>query len=112
MSQAILDLNKSSHILNNLVNTHALTSEQRAKVDIFSQIRGGVGSRGYGENSLGYEIAWWVHPERYRKEMQFLLSHLSLEDKTNILSIGCGPAFHEIALSCAFPNLNIIATDL
>ena len=114
MPEAILDLNNTCDILNDLIQTHALTSEQRAKVDIFSRNRGGVGSRGYGKNSLGYEIAWWVHPERYQKEMQFLLSHLSLkkEDIKSILSIGCGPAFHEIALACSFPNLNILATDL
>lgn len=112
MPETILDFNKSCDILDNLVKTHTLTPEERAKVDIFSQNRGGVGSRGYGENSLGYEIAWWVHPERYHKEMQFLLSYFSLEGKKNILSIGCGPAFHEIALACAFPNLNILATDL
>lgn len=112
MPETILDLNKPCDILNNLVKTHALTSEERAKVDIFSRTRGGIGSRGYGENSLGYEIAWWVHRERYQKEMQFLLSHLSLEGKKNILSIGCGPAFHEISLAYAFPNLNILATDL
>jgi len=68
MPEAILDLNNTCDILNDLIQTHALISEQRAKVDIFSRNRGGVGSRGYGKNSLGYEIAWWVHPERYQKE--------------------------------------------
>lgn len=94
------------------MTTHALTPEQRARVNIFSQARGGVGSRGYGTNSLGYEIAWWVHPQRYQREMQFLLLHLASSAKQNILSFGCGPAFHEIALAHTFPHFKILATDL
>ena len=112
MSETILKTNNACSILDELVKTHALTPQQRAKVDIFSQLRGGIGSRGYGKNSLGYEIAWWVHPQRYQQEMQFLLSHLAPSGKQNILSLGCGPAFHEIALARTFPNLNILATDL
>jgi SAM-dependent methyltransferase len=112
MTENAIRLNLARQHLRTLVETYALTSEQRAAVNIFSQARGGVGTRGYGKNALGYEIAWWVHPQRYLKEMEFLLSHLTLSSTERILSIGCGPAFHELALALTFPDVNFLATDL
>lgn len=95
-----------------LVQRHALPPKLRESVDIFSLARGGHGARGYGKNRYGVDVGWWVHPERYRKEMRFLLQALNLQGNERILTIACGPAFHEIAIAKHFPGIKIVATDL
>ncbi len=105
---------KKEEILNfvyQLVARYALTKANRQAVNIFSQERGGYGTRGYGCNKKGVEIGWWVYPNRYKKELDWLLNALKLEGNEKILSVGCGPAFHEIVLAYYFPGLQIIATD-
>jgi SAM-dependent methyltransferase len=94
-----------------LVTRHALGTEQAQQVNIHAQNRGGVGGRGYGVNAHGREIAWWVHPKRVHQELEFVLEHLALAGTERLITIGCGPAFHEVTLAKFFPNLTIVATD-
>lgn len=96
----------------NLVKKYSLPKQERQAVDINSLERGGEGVRGYGRNKQGTEVGWWIHPERYRKELDWLLNILRLKEDGSILSIACGPAFHEIALASYYPAIKITATDL
>lgn len=93
------------------VAEYALEPEVAQAVDLHSQTRGGAGPRGYGLNRQGLEIAWWVHPERVRQELELVLDHLALDGSERLVTLGCGPAFHEAALAKFFPKLQITATD-
>lgn len=94
-----------------LVSEHALDADTLQAVDLHSRVRGGSGPRGYGRNRHGLEIAWWVHPKRVRQELEFVLESLSLRGSERIVSIGCGPAFHEASLGHCLPDLRIVGTD-
>lgn len=94
-----------------LISQHALAPDQRAQVDIDSRERGGIGGRGFRRNALGLEVGWWVHPERYRKEIEVIHRQLQLSGCETVLTLGCGPAFHEIVLAREYPGLSILATD-
>jgi SAM-dependent methyltransferase len=94
-----------------LVTRHALTPDHAQEVNIHAQHRGGVGGRGYGTNPHGLEIAWWVHPKRVHQELGFVLDRLALRGDERLVTIGCGPAFHEITLAKRLPGLRIVATD-
>src|SRR5205814_1755116 len=69
------------------------------------------GSRGYGTNRHGLEIAWWIHPGRVHQELEFLLDHVPFRGNEQLLSIACGPSFHESTLAKFFPALQVVATD-
>lgn len=94
-----------------LVGKHALDSAAAQDVNIHAQNRGGVGGRGYGVNKHGLEIAWWVHPRRVHQELGMVLERLELKGNERIITVGCGPAFHEITIAKHFPNIQIVATD-
>lgn len=104
-NEAVLDFATS------LVSRHALDGEHAQQVNIHAQHRGGVGGRGYGKNKHGLEIAWWVHPRRVHQELGFVLDRLKLEGNERIVTIGCGPAFHEVALCKMYPELRVVGTD-
>ncbi len=94
-----------------LVGKHARDADTAQQVNIHAQNRGGVGGRGYGTNKHGLEIAWWVHPKRVHQELGMVLDRLELEGNERLVTIGCGPAFHEITIAKHFPNIHITATD-
>src|SRR5438477_13016862 len=94
-----------------LVSKHALDAETAERVNIHSQERGGTGPRGYGTNRHGLEIAWWIHPGRVHQELEFLLDHVPFRGNEQLLSIACGPSFHESTLAKFFPALQVVATD-
>jgi SAM-dependent methyltransferase len=94
-----------------LVGTYALDAAVAQEVNIHAQHRGGVGGRGYGKNKQGLEIAWWVHPKRVHQELGMVLDRLDLKGNERIVTIGCGPAFHEITIAKHFPNIHVTATD-
>ena len=96
---------------NQLVTKHALDPAHAQEVNIHAQNRGGVGGRGYGKNAHGLEIAWWVSPRRVHQELGFVLEQLKLTGHERLVSIGCGPAFHEAAIAKFFPEIKIVATD-
>ncbi len=94
-----------------LTSKHALDAAKAQEVNIHAQHRGGVGGRGYGTNAHGLEIAWWVHPKRVHQELGFVFDRLELQGRERVLTIGCGPAFHEVTLAKFFPEMQIVATD-
>lgn len=112
---AYVKMVRKEEILNymdKIVSRYALSEKARNEVDIFSTVRGTHGTRGYGLNKQGLEIGWWVHPERYTKELEFLLEALDLENESSILSVGCGPAFHESVLAKFYPECCFVGTDV
>src|SRR3990167_5594001 len=84
-----------SKFMYHLVEKYALSSDERAHVDINSHARGGIGGRGFGQNTLGIEVGWWVHPDRYQKEIIAVNEALQIGGNESIVTFGCGPAFHE-----------------
>ncbi len=99
------------NFIHQLVAQYSLTEKGRQMGDIFTSERDGIGAKGFRSNKQGFEVGWWVHPERYKKELDWLLDVLKLEGNESLLSVACGPAFHEMTLAHHFPDLHLMATD-